>query len=124
MHHAHYINSEVEGCWFPMKRAGNIIQAGELIGVMKDYFGNVIKEYRLEEDCQLLYQADSYSVPKNSPLLAYGHYDICIMNRKNTGPSDIPLDSHTHAPEELHNTPVDDLDSAGIHAQEFWEDML
>lgn len=124
MHHAHYINSDVDGCWFPMKRAGNIIQAGELIGVMKDYFGNVIKEYRLEEDCQLLYQADSYSVPKNSPLLAYGHYDICIMNRKNTEPSSIPLDSHTHTPEELHNTPVDDLDSAGIHAQEFWEDML
>lgn len=118
MHHAHYIDSEEEGCWFPTKHAGDIVRAGELIGVMKDYFGNVIREFRLNEDCQILYQTISYSMPKNSPLIAYGHYNECIHDR----PSNHPGHTHTHG--ELHHTHKEDMESAGIHSAEMWEDML
>ncbi len=40
--HVHYIDSEEDGCWFPQKKAGDIVMAGHLIGVLKDYFGSVI----------------------------------------------------------------------------------
>ena len=32
MHHAHYIDSEKAGCWFPKKKAGQVARAGELLG--------------------------------------------------------------------------------------------
>ncbi len=89
MHHTHYIDSENEGCWFPLRAAGDVVKQGELIGVLKDYFGNVIEEIRLKEDCVILYQTVSYSVPKNSPLIAYGHYNTCV--------DEIDQDSHAHA---------------------------
>ena len=77
MPHAHYIDSKHSGCWFPQKRAGQVVSVGELIGVMKDNFGNIIEEVRLNESCIILYQTVSYSVPKGTPLVAYGHYSDC-----------------------------------------------
>ncbi len=88
MRHTHYIDSESEGCWTPVKNAGDVVRKGELIGVLRDYFGNIIEEVRLQEDCIILYQTISYSVPKDSPLIAYGHYDTCV--------DEIDQDSHTH----------------------------
>ena len=88
MRHTHNIDSESEGCWTPVKNAGDVVRKGELIGVLRDYFGNIIEEVRLQEDCIILYQTISYSVPKDSPLIAYGHYDTCV--------DEIDQDSHTH----------------------------
>ena len=86
MPHAHYIDASQSGCWFPQKRAGQVVSAGELIGVMKDNFGNVIEELRLDEPCIILYQTISYSVPEGSPLVAYGHYKECVEH----------VETHTH----------------------------
>ncbi len=77
MPHAHYIDAPRGGCWFPQKRAGQVVAAGELIGVMKDHFGNIIEEIRLDEPAIILYQTVSYSVPEDTPLVAYGHYSGC-----------------------------------------------
>ena len=116
MNHAHYVDSEKAGCWFPKKKAGQIVKAGELLGELKDYFGNVIEEFRLKEDAIILYQTISYSVPENSPLIAYGHYDICIDDMGNT---------HQHTHDELHKHRKEHYDDhAGIHSREMWEDMI
>ena len=89
---------------------------GELLGALKDYFGNVIEEFRLKEDAIILYQTISYSVPENSPLIAYGHYDICIDDMGNT---------HQHTHDELHKHRKEHYDDhAGIHSREMWEDMI
>lgn len=82
MTHAHYVDSMQEGCWHPMKNAGDIVKKGEVIGVLKDYFGEVIEEVTINEDCVILYQTISYSVPKDSPLVAYGHYGECVDERE------------------------------------------
>lgn len=95
MCHAHYIDSEKDGCWFPRKKSGDIVRAGEIVGVLKDYFGNVIEEIVLKEDCIILYQTISYSVPKNSPLIAYGHYNECV-------------EDHDH--DEVHHHEVDNCE--------------
>ncbi|MCD8019867.1 MAG: succinylglutamate desuccinylase/aspartoacylase family protein [Clostridiales bacterium] len=81
MSHAHYLDSHSEGCWFPARDAGDTVMKGELIGYLKDYFGNIIEEIRMDEDGVILYQTISYSVPKGSPLVAYGHYGECIEGR-------------------------------------------
>ena len=117
MHHAHYIDSEKAGCWFPKKKAGQVARAGELLGELKDYFGNVIEEIRLKEDAIILYQTISYSVPENSPLIAYGHYDTCV--------DDLGDMNHEHTHEELHKHHKEHYDDhAGIHSREMWEDMI
>lgn len=67
MHHAHYIDSERQAAGSRKKKAGQVARAGELLGELKDYFGNVIEEIRLKEDAIILYQTISYSVPENSP---------------------------------------------------------
>ncbi len=95
MTHAHYVDSAHSGCWFPQKRAGQVVAAGELLGVMKDNFGNVIEEVRLDEPCIILYQTVSYSVPKDSPLVAYGHYDDCVQDKD--------ADEHAHQHEQDYN---------------------
>ena len=102
MPHAHYIDAEMTGCWFPQKRAGQAVAAGELIGVMKDFFGNIIWELRLDEPCIILYQAVSYSVPRNTPLVAYGHYEDCLEDYH----EHVHDDSEVKNLEELHESAV------------------
>ncbi len=100
MCHAHYIDSEKDGCWFPRKKSGDVVRAGEVVGVLKDYFGNVMEEISLREDCIILYQTVSYSVPKNSPLIAYGHYNECIDDH----PHEEEGHEDSHGCEHTHNT--------------------
>ena len=92
MPHAHYVDSAHSGCWFPQKRAGQVAAAGELIGVMKDNFGNIIEEVRVKEQCIILYQTISYSVPEGTPLVAYGHYSDCV----DQVPEGHPAHHHEH----------------------------
>ncbi len=100
----------------PKKKAGQV-RAGELLGELKDYFGNVIEEIRLKEDAIILYQTIAYSVPENSPLIAYGHYDTCI--------DDLGDMNHEHTHEELHKHHKEHYDDhAGIHSREMWEDII
>ncbi len=75
--HVHYLDSDKAGCWFPLKKPGEAVGAGEVVGVLKDFLGNVIDEIVLKEDCIILYQTAAYSVPENTPLIAYGHYYKC-----------------------------------------------
>ncbi|MBQ6393302.1 MAG: hypothetical protein IJH60_07295 [Eubacterium sp.] len=76
--------------------------AGELIGMMKDFFGNVIEEVRLDEACIILYQTVSYSVPKDTPLIAYGHYEDCVEDQH----EHVHDGSEVKNLEELHETSV------------------
>lgn len=99
------------------KESGTGCQGRRTSWKLKDYFGNVIEEIRLKEDAIILYQTISYSVPENSPLIAYGHYDTCI--------DDLGDMNHEHTHEELHKHHKEHYDDhAGIHSREMWEDMI
>lgn len=78
IHHIHYINAHIEGCWFPEKKAGDVAQEGERLGVIRDYFGNIVEEILAPEDVIIIYQTISYSLPLNTPLITYGHYEDCV----------------------------------------------
>ncbi len=109
MSHAHYMDSEREGCWFPYMSAGDLARKGELVGVLKDHFGNEIQKIRMREDGIILYQTISYSVPEHSPLVAYGHFGECLGEAVSEEASNVPEEehSHVHSIEDMHENEYD-----------------
>lgn len=69
---AKYISSEVDGFWYPRYRAGEKFSEGELLGEIRDCFGNLITSYYAEFDGVVLYGVFSLAVRKSEEILAYG----------------------------------------------------
>ncbi len=67
-----YKNAEHTGCWYPTKRAGDTLKKGEILGRIKDYFGNVLETCTAEMDGILLYQVASLCIIKGGSMVAYG----------------------------------------------------
>lgn len=70
-----YQNAECAGCFYPTQKAGDIFSKGELLGEIRDYFGNTIKKYYSEFDGVMLYQTVSLTVLKDGPMIAYAKLD-------------------------------------------------
>ena len=47
----------------------------------------------------ILYQTISYSVPANSPLIAYGHYGECVDQMEEEAANRVPDDCMDHSHE-------------------------
>ena len=60
------------GCWYPAKAAGDRFAAGEVLGEIRDYFGQVICTHRAARDGVLLHQLAGLNVIQGDPLIAYG----------------------------------------------------
>lgn len=69
---AKYISSEIDGFWYPTYKVGEKFKKGELLGDIKDCFGNIITSYFAEFDGVILYGVFSLAVRKNEEILAYG----------------------------------------------------
>ncbi|MBV7276218.1 succinylglutamate desuccinylase/aspartoacylase family protein [Clostridium sp. PL3] len=67
-----YKNAAHTGCWYPTKRAGDTFKKGEILGQVKDYFGNVLESCIAEMDGILLYHVGSLCVIKGGSMVAYG----------------------------------------------------
>ncbi len=67
-----YLESTCHGCWYPEVKAGQRICEGDLLGEIKDFFGNVIEKYYAKINGVVLYMTVSLSVEKDEPLVAYG----------------------------------------------------
>lgn len=67
-----YVDSEVDGCWYPNVLPGDTVNEGMIIGEIKDFFGNTVKTYNAEINGVVLYMTMSLSISKNEPLIAYG----------------------------------------------------
>ena len=70
------------GLWYPEKRPGDLFGRGELLGVTRDYEGNVLEESIAEESGVILYQTGSLQVCGNGPMIAYGKIDYRSDDRK------------------------------------------
>lgn len=66
------ISSPCTGCWYPEKKAGDIFKAGDKLGEIRDYFGNVLFTEYAKIDGILLYQCSSLNIREKDPLIAYG----------------------------------------------------
>ena len=70
--YAIYLDAVKDGCWTCFVDAGQSVKKGDKLGVISDYFGNIIDTYYAEFDSTVLYNTVAYSVPKGSSLVAYG----------------------------------------------------
>ena len=66
-----YQNADFAGCFYPTKKAGEKFCKGELLGEIRDYFGNTLQRYSASFDGVILYQTASLTVLKDGPMLAY-----------------------------------------------------
>jgi predicted deacylase len=67
-----YIPSPCVGLWYPTMTAGDYAKKGELIGEIRDYFGNLLAAPTFDYDAVILYQVESLTVLKGENLIAYG----------------------------------------------------
>lgn len=71
-----YENSRFNGCWYPRRKAGDRVLEGEVLGEVRDYFGNLLQVCKAKSDGVLLYQTRSLSILKDGPMIAYGALSI------------------------------------------------
>lgn len=67
-----YEEAESSGFWYCMKKAGERIQQGELLGRIEDIEGRILQECRSQFDGVVLYHTHALGVKKQDPLIAYG----------------------------------------------------
>ncbi|MEP2670109.1 MAG: succinylglutamate desuccinylase/aspartoacylase family protein [Cyclobacteriaceae bacterium] len=66
------MTAEQEGCWYASKKLEDKVRKGDALGEIRDFFGNVLGEYKAEEDGILLYVVTSLAITKGDPLTAIG----------------------------------------------------
>ena len=69
---AAYIDSPVDGCWYPCVSAGQDIQAGDVLGEIRDFFGNLISCITSPIDGVILVLTASLSIKRGDPLVTVG----------------------------------------------------
>lgn len=67
-----YLESTCNGCWYPKVKAGQKVKEGEILGEVKDFFGNIIEVHYAKINGVVLYMTVSLSIEENEPLVAYG----------------------------------------------------
>ena len=70
-----YEDAPVGGCWYPAFQPGETFKKGEVLGQIKDYFGNVLFTYHAKTGGIILYETISLCIMKDSPMVAYGMWD-------------------------------------------------
>lgn len=71
-----YLESKLEGCWYPAVSAGEYVEKGQLLGSIKDFFGKPLETYYAEISGIILYMTTTLSVNVDSPLIAYGECEV------------------------------------------------
>lgn len=71
-----YAESQYTGCWYPRRKAGERVWKGEIIGEVRDFFGNTLQVCTADLDGVLLYQTKSLSIVHHGPMAAYGEIHI------------------------------------------------
>ena len=68
-----WVCSEHTGCWYPKVKIGDVVEKGQPIGLVKDYFGNLLGEYTAVESGLVILVCAAMSVNTNDPLVGVGH---------------------------------------------------
>lgn len=67
-----YMTSNYAGLWYTDIEPGMILKKGALIGCVKDFFGNVLEEYRAVSDCRVMYNHIGLRIKKGGDIGAFG----------------------------------------------------
>lgn len=67
-----YETAPAGGCWYPAFQPGGRFQKGDVLGEIRDYFGQTIHTCRAQANGMLLYQVSSLTILQDGPMVAYG----------------------------------------------------
>lgn len=67
-----WVRAEQDGCWYPTVKVGAYVRAGETVGAIRDYFGNVMQEYTAPAGGVVLFVVTSLAIMTGDPLAAIG----------------------------------------------------
>ena len=67
-----YLDADESGLWYPAVTVDTPVKKGQLLGVLRDFFGETRKEYFAEADGHILYQCEGLAIRTGDFLLAYG----------------------------------------------------
>ncbi len=67
-----YLEAEEDGIWYCNVEPNTFVREGDLLGHTEDFFGNVLHEYRAEENGIVFYHCCGLSVKTGRSLVAYG----------------------------------------------------
>lgn len=65
-------DAEQTGCWYPCVGLREQVKAGQKLGEIRDYFGNVLGEYEAPCDGHMLYVIASLAINEGDPIYALG----------------------------------------------------
>lgn len=63
------VSAEQNGCWYPCVKPGDRIRAGDKVGEIRDFFGDVLAEYRAPANGLILYVVTSLAITAGDPLI-------------------------------------------------------
>ncbi len=69
-----YEDATVNGFWYPLVKAGQLVAEDTVLGQLKDIDGNVLQECVAKFQGTIWYYTTSFGVQKNDPLVAYGRF--------------------------------------------------
>lgn len=67
-----WLRSEQAGCWYPLVRAGDRVSEGQTIGAIKDYWGDVLAEYKAPASGMVIFVVTSLAINPTDPLIGIG----------------------------------------------------
>lgn len=70
-----YEDASHSGCWYPTKQPGETFKEGEVLGTIRDYFGNVLETCIAKKGGIVLYETISLCIMEGTPMVAYGSWD-------------------------------------------------
>ena len=64
-----WIRASHTGCWYPQVKVGDTVDQNQLVGCVKDYFGEILAEYRAPASGVVLLLCMAMSVKDSDPLI-------------------------------------------------------
>lgn len=77
-----YQAANEQGLWYPCKKPGDMIRQGDILGVIKDYEGEILEVCKAEYGGVILYQTGSLQVQESGSVIAYGRISRESDSRK------------------------------------------
>ncbi len=72
LEHFHWLRSDHEGFWYPQVAAGDTVHAGQVLGCVKDWEGNILQTGHSPDHGTVLFIVSSLAIHQNDPLFAVG----------------------------------------------------
>lgn len=69
---AYYENAPCHGCWHPQKNPGDMVSKDELLGEIRDIYGELLEQIYAKTTGVILYQTVSLGIEAGTPMIAYG----------------------------------------------------